>query len=156
MKKNGFTLVELLAVITILGLLALLSSSAISSIIRGSRNSKESINIDTILNAAYDYVQRNPSSLPEKDQPSTFCATKLINEGLLKCEIVEDRQMDEKFSIENHVITITYEDEAETAGEEEDVKTTKYFGRYKFSYDEKGSIDCSADVLRCNVVNEKE
>ena len=154
-KEQGFTLVELLAVITILGLLALLASSAVSGIIRGARNDTESINIDTILNAAYDYVQRNPAFLPEpEEKPTKICATALINDGLLKCEMVEDRQMDEKYDIENHMIVISYESEIPSENKE-DVKTEKYFGRYKFSYDEL-DIDCSEHALQCNVANQND
>lgn len=156
MKKEykGFTLVELLAVITILGLIALLASSSIASIIRGSKNDAESINIDTVLNGAYDYVQKYPNDIPDKGETTTFCAERLINCGLLKSEIIEDGQLKD---FQNHVITVTYvESKNDVKDENQEVKNSKYFGKYKFTYIENNGIACTEEAVACPYLsNEK-
>jgi len=52
------------------------------------------------------------------------------------------------------MIVISYESEIPSENKE-DVKTEKYFGRYKFSYDEL-DIDCSEHALQCNVANQND
>lgn len=157
-KNNGFTLVELLAVITILGLLALLASSAVSSLIRGSRNDKESINIDTILNASYDYAQKMPSILPEAGETKAICAMELINCGLLKSEIIEDSQMQDPF--DEHVITIQYVESVTDAKKDDkdgEIKDYKYFGKYKFTYvKNNGNYSCGKEETVCKYLSSKD
>ena len=65
MNKKGFTLVELLAVIVILGLLGALTIPLVEKIIKDNREKVHQVNVDTILNAAYDYAQTNPDYWPD-------------------------------------------------------------------------------------------
>ncbi len=63
MKKKGFTLVELLAVIVILGILISISTVAIVSISK-KQDEKNRINvISAILTGAKEYVAENPTIL---------------------------------------------------------------------------------------------
>ena len=89
MSKNGFTLVELLAVVVVLGLISLLTVPVVDRILRDNREKADDVNVDTILNAAYDYVQQNPSNIPDNTDGAvtTFTLTDLINSGLIKNDI---------------------------------------------------------------------
>ena len=64
MKKKGFTLVELLAVIAILGILALLVTPAVMAIRKSILTSTLKSKINTIDNAAADYGQDRIGEIP--------------------------------------------------------------------------------------------
>ncbi len=126
MKRNGFTLVEILAVLVIIGIMALVTVPAVTKSIRDARKEKDDVNIDTVLNAAYDYVQKNPSSLPTSEEPtSKICATSLICAGLLKSEI--NTQVE---GFGSHAITVTYyQTKPDTIP-----NSSKFFSNYLFTY----------------------
>ena len=69
MNKKGFTLVELISVITVLGLISLLTIPAVGRIIKDNREKAASVNVDTILNAAYDYAQQCQMYGKDTDSP---------------------------------------------------------------------------------------
>ncbi len=69
MKKQGFTLVELLAVIVILGLIALVSVPAITGIIKNSKEELSASQIETIKMAAKNWASdiKNVNKLPQEE-----------------------------------------------------------------------------------------
>ena len=132
MNKKGFTLVELLAVVVLLGIIALLTVPVVDKILRDNRQKTNEVNIDTILNAAYDYVQQNPSKLPVKDgEPSKFTLGDVINSGLLKEDIKNPKNYT-AYSKES-VITVTYK----TAAPDPMPEDSKFFGNYLFTFEAK-------------------
>ncbi len=138
MNKNGFTLVELIAVLVIISLMALVAVPAVTRSIRDARKSKDNVNVDTVLNAAYDYVQKKPSSLPSEDTPSKICAISLVCEGLLKSEITS--QVDD---FNNHAITVTYYKTKPASIPE----NSKFFSNYLFTFvadSSCSSVTCTA------------
>ncbi len=64
MKNKGFTLVEILAVITIVGLLALITIPTVDSMIRSSKEDAYVIQKDAILSSLKNYASANPFVLP--------------------------------------------------------------------------------------------
>ncbi|MBR1417209.1 MAG: prepilin-type N-terminal cleavage/methylation domain-containing protein [Bacilli bacterium] len=58
MKKNGFTLVELLAVIVILGIIIVVSTTAVSSIINNSKNELNNNALKNALDVAITYAEK--------------------------------------------------------------------------------------------------
>ena len=62
--KKGFTLVEMLAVITLLGLLALVVIPASEAIIKNSKNDSYNIQIQNIKNAMKNYASSNAFNMP--------------------------------------------------------------------------------------------
>ncbi len=151
MRKNGFTLVELLVVVVILGLIGLVTVPAVSKIIRDARKDKESINIDTILNAGYDFIQKNPSYMPVIPSNPTettvvegtkFCTQQLVCEGLLKSEIATSESVDD---FKGHSIKVTYYHQSPT----EEIENSKFFGHYLLTYQE----DSSCSTYQCTGSN---
>lgn len=130
-KEKGFTLVELIAVITILGLIGLLTFPAVANVLRESKNDTKKVNIDTILNSGYDYVQKHPELLPA-DEDTSFCVYELVNSGLLKEEIY--REVD---SSRTAKITVSHRTKVDSNSNENTYY--KYKGNYLFSYLEDGS-----------------
>lgn len=67
MKKNGFTLVELLAVIIIIGVMGILIVPTVNKSIKDFKNSSYEDQIDTIAASARNWATDNPYSLPAED-----------------------------------------------------------------------------------------
>lgn len=90
MKKQGFTLVELLAVIVILGLIALVSVPAITGIIKSGKEDLADSQKDTIEMAAKNWASdtTNVMKLPSSDG-GVICVTipTLQNQGYLDLDL---------------------------------------------------------------------
>ena len=65
LNKNGFTMIELLAVITLLGILSILSISSISGLIEKSRKEEADKQKKIAILAAKSYMQFNKGRLPQ-------------------------------------------------------------------------------------------
>ena len=67
MKKQGFTLVEILAVITLLGIMALLIIPAIEGIIRGTEEDAYNTQIESMKLSLKNWGAENVFKLPSND-----------------------------------------------------------------------------------------
>ena len=65
-KKNGFTLIEILAVVVILAILSLIAIPVISKQIQQSKIHLYKEQVNRILEASEKYMQENDSTLPKK------------------------------------------------------------------------------------------
>lgn len=133
MNEKGFTLVELLAVIVLLGLISLLTIPVVDRIMKDNREKADDVNVDTILNASYDYVQKNPSNLPNNidGDSATFTLGEVISSGLLKEDIVNPKTNSEYSN--DSVITVTFK----TAAPDPMPEDSKFFGNYLFTFEAK-------------------
>jgi prepilin-type N-terminal cleavage/methylation domain len=76
MKDNkGFTLVELLAVITLLALVAVAAFETIDSVNRGNKEKAEKVHTQNILNSAISFVPTSDVILPDVVKGTTSCKT---------------------------------------------------------------------------------
>ena len=105
MKKNGFTLVELLAVIMMLSLLVLIVLPSIFNSIENSSNDVDNVTKEMIYKAASLYVTNNEKEY-SKNTDYTYCLplTILINEGYL----AEDLKLSNKNIKNKKEVKITY------------------------------------------------
>ena len=78
MKKNGFTLVEMLTVIIILVSLGLISIFTINKIVKRSGDDLYDIQVNTIKEAARNYAVKNGSTLGASNE-ITICDLKRNN-----------------------------------------------------------------------------
>ena len=82
--KKGFTLVEMLAVITIIGLLALLTVPAIDSMIKENKNTIYELQEQQILDALKEYASENALTLEDEN---TITLGDLKRSGLIEKNI---------------------------------------------------------------------
>lgn len=81
--NKGFTLVELLGVIAVLILIFMLAVPAVNKVVNNSENTIYDIQINKILNSAYDYSLKNLSILPNKYQKNYITLSDLIYSGII-------------------------------------------------------------------------
>ncbi len=88
MKQRGFTLIELVMVILVLGVIALITVPTVNSIIKDSKEKSYNNQIKTITNTARTYMAKHDLELPEQIAGSSKCITveSLKKEGLLSNE----------------------------------------------------------------------
>ncbi len=81
--KKGFTLVELLGVIIIISLLALLTSTAITKLVKDSKQQISNVQKELIKSSAETWGSDNLDRLPNKGECIYLSVSDLKNEGLL-------------------------------------------------------------------------
>ncbi|MCI9233542.1 MAG: prepilin-type N-terminal cleavage/methylation domain-containing protein [Bacilli bacterium] len=87
MKKSGFTLPEVLGVLTVLALLALLITPVVSKTIKNNKQKLYNVQIETIEKAAHDYAIKNTDILPEEGNTSYLTLGEIKRSGLLPEEV---------------------------------------------------------------------
>lgn len=95
MNKKGFTLVELLAVIVILSLLALLTSNAVTKLVKDSKNDLYDNQILLIKEAAETWGADNLYRLPDKGKCAILTLKDLKQYGILDSSIINPKTNEE-------------------------------------------------------------
>ena len=106
MKKNGFTLVELLAVITILGIMSLIAAPTVERITKENKEKIYQTQLDNIVLALKNWATDNKELLPtKKSEVLTLTLGSLKADGYLEYEL-KDPKNNKCFSTESE-LTIT-------------------------------------------------
>lgn len=116
MKKRGFTLVEVLAVIVILGFLIVLIVPTVNNLIKDSEDSLESRQISSIIAATKQYVTMNSDLLPAQGSTTCISLMSLVENGIIDNNIIINPKTKEPM---NGCVIISYSDE---------------FNQYEYSY----------------------
>ncbi|MCI9234325.1 MAG: prepilin-type N-terminal cleavage/methylation domain-containing protein [Bacilli bacterium] len=93
MKKNGFTLAELLGVVVILGLLLLLVFPSVVKELKEGEKGIDNAVEQIIVNGASNYVENNKTAYPTNED-ATYCIT--LNTIVKAGEISENLLIDKK------------------------------------------------------------
>ncbi len=88
--KNGFTLIELICVITILGLIALIAVPTVNTMIQNSKKEAYEEQITTIEKTAKTYMSKNSLELPRDDEVVCVSIETMQKAGLLSKEDIEN------------------------------------------------------------------
>ena len=91
MNKNGFTLVELLAVVVLLGLIALIASPAITGIIKKSKDSLSNSQKQSIELSTKNWATDNMEKLPVDKDCIVVSLKKLQRDGYADLEIKDPK-----------------------------------------------------------------
>ena len=104
MKKKGFTLLELLAVIVILSLILVIAVPSVNRYIKQSKEKAYNTQISTIIEAAQAYASANSGLLPRKEEfVVKITLGQLKSSGLIKEEVKnpnDDKYFDDALTIE--------------------------------------------------------
>ena len=85
--KKGFTLVELLAIITIMGLIALIAIPTVVTMIKNSRKDLCEIEVKNIISSAKNWAGNNMDLLPEENESITVSIKTLKEKGYLSSDL---------------------------------------------------------------------
>ena len=91
MNKKGFTLVELLATIIILGLLALLASTSVTKVIKESKGDLYTTQIELVKSAAEAWGAENINKLPDDGECKFLTIKNLQDYGLIDKDITNPK-----------------------------------------------------------------
>ena len=104
MKKKGFTLVELIAVIFMLSLILVIAVPSVNRYIKQSKEKAYNTQISTIIEAAQAYASANSGLLPRKEEfVVKITLGQLKSSGLIKEEVKnpnDDKYFDDALTIE--------------------------------------------------------
>lgn len=103
--KKGFTLVELIGVIIVLGVLGLIAVVSVSGTLKDSKEKLCESQLDSFVEAAKTFMSANIHRLPVEEAPSTVTLRELKDEGLIEDD-VKNPKTEELFS-DDIVITVT-------------------------------------------------
>ena len=90
MEKKAFTLVELIAVVAILGLIALVVYPAVGSVIRNAREETYNDQVSVVINAAKNWSINNATKLSDDGSIYSLSVDTLLEEGYITNDEVKD------------------------------------------------------------------
>jgi type IV pilus assembly protein PilA len=127
MKRKGFTLVELLAVIAVLGLLIAIISPVVKKLINDSEDSLSKQQIEMIVGAAKRYMVDHGELLPEGSNKFAVYIKDLINDGVIDNDEVIDPKTRKEI---NGCVLVNYNEN---------------FNQYEYNFREKCFVKVSFD-----------
>lgn len=127
MKRNAFTLVELLCVILIVSVLLLITTPVVVSNLKSNKNRIYDNMVNKILNASTDWALKNTDNLPEKDEEIKITLGLLQSEGLISTDL-KNPKTDNLFPADM-TITIKY---VKSSKDNQKIEYAKYDGNYLF------------------------
>ncbi len=136
MNKKGFTLVELLGVLVILSLLVLVSIPIVNNIVKNSQKQIHESNIDTILDAAYEWSLDEDMNviLPEDENDSIIVTLDTLKKsGHLK-KVVVNAQTGENYSDTCSIIITKKSYNINEAEANKNDPNKKYYNNYLYDF----------------------
>lgn len=92
MNKKGFTLVELLGVVIIIGVIVAIVFPSVSNVLKRSEGVVKDIQINKILDSAYDFTLKNPAFLPENIEIKYITLNDLKKQNLIDSNIKDSNK----------------------------------------------------------------
>ena len=111
-KPNAFTLIELLAVVTILTILSIIITPIIDTKIKASKDKMYRVQIENIRMAGEAYYSDNMLLKPQEDLYSSISLTQLISEGYIGGNIKDPKTgniLDGQLTVQIQNNSSTYE-----------------------------------------------
>ena len=148
MNKKAFTLIELLAVIALLVIIFILVVPAVNKVINRAKDTTYQKQINTILDAAYDWSLKNTENLPSEGNKTFVTLSDLKFDGFIDSDI-KDTKTSEPFP-DDLVISIT------NVGNTYKNKNTyaKKMGAYLYKLEEDSFTHSGAGIYPTIILNE--
>lgn len=125
--KKGFTLIEVLAVIVILGLLIAIISPVVNNLLGDSEDVLSDKQVDSIVKASKKYMVEHSELLPEKSDSTAIYISDLIDNGVID----NDEVIDPKTKAEmNGCVVVNYNEN---------------FNQYEYNYRDDCTINITFD-----------
>lgn len=114
MKRNAFTLIELLSAMVIIGILSLVAIPSVTKAIKTNRNTLYNVQIEDVINAAKNWATDNIVLLPDNDDDLDATVTY----GTLKAggyidDVIKNPKDYSKCLTDTSIITISKVDNTE-------------------------------------------
>ena len=91
MRKQGFTLIEVLAVLILIGLLSAIAFTSINGVLERQRNKEYKSKCDLFLIKAEDYLNDNKNDIVFLDSEPEFTLEILISNGYVSDKIINPK-----------------------------------------------------------------
>ena len=108
MKKNGFTIVELMGTVVILGVILAITMPLVGKLINNAEDGSYDLLVSNIKGAAQNYIADNMNIIPENDGDKVIITLNDLVEGNYMDTGVENPKTHKQLSYLNTTITITY------------------------------------------------
>ncbi len=95
MNEKGFTLVEVLTTIAILGIISTVAIPMVNKYLLQSKNKTYDTYVNTLYNATRNYYEKNSMFIPKAGSSETLTAKTLLNESFID-ELVDPENKNEK------------------------------------------------------------
>lgn len=125
--KKGFTLVEVLAVVVILGLLVAIISPVVNNLLGDSEDVLRDKQVDSIVKASKKYMVEHSELLPEKSDSTAIYISDLIDNGVIDNDEVINPKTKEEM---NGCVVVNYNES---------------FNQYEYNYRDDCSINITFD-----------
>lgn len=84
MNKKAFTLIELVAVIIVIGIIGLITFPIVNSTIKNSREKSYNAQVEMIIESSKKWAVKNADILPDENETLKVNISQLIKEGFIK------------------------------------------------------------------------
>lgn len=108
MKKNGFTLIEILAVIIILGVISLIAMPVVTNSLKESKDDLYDVQISNIRESAKTWAADNINTLPTEANESVIVTLKTLQEDGYIDEEIKNPKTNELFSTTGTCVKVSY------------------------------------------------
>lgn len=130
MNKKGFTLVELIATVLILCLIALVAIVSINKVVKDAQKNGHFAQADNVLTAAITYVSTNNNiSMDDINNGYTITLKELADNGFIDKDIVDTNN--KKIDLVNSYVKVTVESDTSRT---DDTNSLYYVGNMDYRY----------------------
>ena len=127
MEKKGFTLIEIMAVMVVLGLLIAIIVPVVNNLLKDSEDTLHDEQIDLVVKASQKYMVEHSELLPEGSDYTAVYTDDLINSGVIDNDKVIDPKTKEEL---DGCVVVNYNEN---------------FNQYEYNYKDDCSINITFD-----------
>ena len=105
MNRKGFTLIEIITTITILGIISVVAIPMVNKYLLQSRDKTYDTYVTTLYNATREYFSKNSVFLPDANSSKTVYAKELLNDGYID-DLVDPENKNQTCDYDNSFVRV--------------------------------------------------